>query len=91
MAMAALATAYGGAPPTPERIRLYWAMLQREMTDDQLRTATLEIIRSSRYFPSVAELLEVTMWARLADRDKSTRQDRAMIVAPRPEVPWERW
>lgn len=47
-----------GETVTPERTRIYWHTLKDEITDAEMLAATEKILKSSKFFPRIAEILE---------------------------------
>lgn len=72
--MVYLANFYGNEKITPERIKAYSEMLSDELTPDELKKALRAIVKTSKFFPTVAEIIETA-------RPKINIGDEANIIA----------
>ena len=47
-----------GQESSPEKLRIYWAVLKADLDDDGLRRASETLLRTAKFFPKPAEILE---------------------------------
>lgn len=54
-----LAEAYGAEKVTPERLKFYSELLVGELTPEELKASIKNIIFKCKFFPSIAEIIEI--------------------------------
>jgi hypothetical protein len=65
------------------RMEVYWETLRDKMSDEQMKRATVWALRSSKFFPAAAELLEHANEERIGERYVPTAEEtRAMLYDP---------
>lgn len=71
-----LAKAYGKDSITQDRLEIYTSFLVNELTVQELRNSFSKILTSCKFFPSIAEIMELA-------RPKAEVTDEAVLIASR--------